>query len=258
MSFLRKGLFRFGKQPKGSLPTILAILGGGGVIVTTVLAVKATPPALEKIHEDSKQAHDGDPEAYTPAEAVKSAWKFYIPAGTAGIATIASIMTGTVISNRRQASLLGAYTVLKRSYAEYKKYTKEILGENMEKNISKAVEYTTAETPKDTNKAEELLFYEEISGRYFNATMVEVLDALYHFNRNFVLRGYSKLNKLYEFLSLEQTLTGEEIGWSMGAGFERYGYQWIDFDLTLTKTDDGLECYDISFPFGPTNDYLDV
>lgn len=55
-------------------PTILSGLGAAGVIVTSVLAVRATPKALRKIRADSKTNHDGDPEAYSKLEAVKSAW----------------------------------------------------------------------------------------------------------------------------------------------------------------------------------------
>lgn len=43
-------------------PTILSGLGAAGVIVTSVLAVRATPKALRKIRADSKTNHDGDPE----------------------------------------------------------------------------------------------------------------------------------------------------------------------------------------------------
>lgn len=40
-------------------PTILSGLGAAGVIVTSVLAVRATPKALRKIRADSKTNHDG-------------------------------------------------------------------------------------------------------------------------------------------------------------------------------------------------------
>lgn len=69
-------------------PTILSGLGAAGVIVTSVLAVRATPKALRKIRADSKTNHDGDPEAYSKLEAVKSAWVCYIPAAISGTATI--------------------------------------------------------------------------------------------------------------------------------------------------------------------------
>lgn len=52
-------------------PTILSGLGAAGAIVTSVLAVRATPKALRKIRADSKTNHDGDPEAYSKLEAVE-------------------------------------------------------------------------------------------------------------------------------------------------------------------------------------------
>ena len=68
-------------------PTILSGLGAAGVIVTSVLAVRATPKALRKIRADSKVNHDGDPEAYSKLEAVRSAWVCYIPTAISGTAS---------------------------------------------------------------------------------------------------------------------------------------------------------------------------
>ena len=63
---------------KQALPTILCVASVFGTIGAVISAVKATPKAVEKIKEDSRKAHNGDPEAYTKKEAVVSAWKYYI------------------------------------------------------------------------------------------------------------------------------------------------------------------------------------
>ena len=44
-------------------PTILSCLAAAGVIGTAILAARSTPKALWKIREDSKEKHDGDPNA---------------------------------------------------------------------------------------------------------------------------------------------------------------------------------------------------
>ena len=59
-------------------PTILSGFGAAGVIATSILAVKATPKAIRRIRNDSCVKHDGDPNAYSKLEAVRSAWVCYI------------------------------------------------------------------------------------------------------------------------------------------------------------------------------------
>ena len=101
------------------------------------------------------------------------------------------------------------------------------------------------------------LFFEEYSGRFFESTEEDVVLAEYHFNRNFVLRGYAELNELYEFLNLSPTESGAVLGWSIGAGEVFYGYQWIDFEHRKVIREDGAEYYAITMPFIPTADYMD-
>ena len=96
------------------------------------------------------------------------------------------------------------------------------------------------------------MFYDSFSQRYFTSTMSSVLNAQYHVNRNFVLKGWSNLNELYDFLGLEKHSGGDIIGWSADEMFEGGLTPWIDFENRLVKMDDGLECYIISTLFEPT------
>ena len=84
-------------------PEILTGIGIAGMVTTTVLAVKATPKALELIEEekraqnrallDEAEKTDSDNAAHVsrlkPIETVKVAWKPYIPAMLTGMASIA-------------------------------------------------------------------------------------------------------------------------------------------------------------------------
>ena len=107
----KPNLQRFAQRSKIYLrkasPTILSGLGAAGVIATSVLAVRATPKALRKIRADSKVNHDGDPEAYSKLEAVRSAWVCYIPAAISGTATIFCIFGANVLSKHQQAAQIG-------------------------------------------------------------------------------------------------------------------------------------------------------
>ena len=241
--------------------TILSIIGSGGVIVTTILAIRATPKAYELIKADSRFNHDGDPYAYTKLEAIQSAWKCYIPTAISCIGTIFCIFGSDIISRNNKEALIGAYTLLSNSYEEYKSKMRELYGDEADKEVRGAMIRSKVDDNTGLMLSDEkFLFFEEYYGEFFTRTKEEVLLAEYHFNRNYQLRGYANLNELYALLDLHpaNTLFGETVGWSVEAGECYYGYSWIDFDHELVTLDDGLECIYIHFPFPPTADYLDM
>ena len=99
---------------------------------------------------------------------------------------------------------------------------------------------------------DKVVFYEELSGESIVCYEREIMDAEYHLNRNFALRGYAALNEFYEFLGLPKTDYGDAVGWSMS-----YGYSWIDFEHRLINRDDGgTPIYSIDMIFPPDDDYL--
>jgi hypothetical protein len=243
---------------KRSSPTILTCFSIVGVVGTTVLAVKATPKAVELIKNDSRRNHDGDPYAYTKLEAVQSCWQCYIPAALIGLSTIACIFGANVLSKHNQASLVSAYALLNQSYQQYRNAAKAVYGEDADEKIkieaAKNVYVSAAgcHIYDPESESEEILFYDSFCQRYFTSTMSSVLNAQYHVNRNFALRGWSDLNELYDFLGLEQYSGGDVIGWSADEMIEGGLTPWIDFENRLVKMDDGLECYIISTLFKPT------
>lgn len=244
---------------KRSSPAILTCLGAVGVITTAVLAVKSTPRASELIKADSRANHDGDPHAYTKLEAIQSCWKCYIPATLIGLSTIACIFGANVLNKRNQASLASAYAMLNESYQKYRKAAKSVYGEDADSRIMAEVakeKYISADGyslySPDLDDGEQALFYDSYSNRYFTSTMSSVINAQYHVNRNFALRGWSDINELYDFLGLEERSGGDVIGWSSDEMIEGGLTPWIDFENRLVEMDDGLECYIISTLFEPT------
>lgn len=228
--------------------------------MTTVVAVKETPKALKKIEKAEKEKG----EELTTLEKVKVTTPTYIPAALIGAGTIACIIGSNVISRQQQAALMSAYALLDNSYKEYKKKLVELYGEEAHQNIVDAIAvekakevgiraegcFTSCNLALDEMCGEPVLFYEEYSGRYFESTIEQVITAEYHLNRNFVLRGYTVVNELFEFLGLEPTDYGSEVGWAVEDEF-----YWIDFNHRKVVLDDGLECYIIETPWGPSTDF---
>ena len=235
--------------------TILTCIGAIGVVGTAILAVKATPKALELL-ETAKEEKGED---LTTLEVVQTAGPAYIPTVVMGASTIACIFGANVLNKKHQAALTSAYALIDNAYKEYRNKVKEMLGEKTDQRIRDAIAldhredidvYTPGYGSIDTS-GELRLFYEEHRGRYFEATMESVINAEYHFNRNFAMRGYAFLNEFYQFLGLEETEAGNVLGWDCQRLIEDYEAVWIDFDHRLVPLEDGMECYIIEMPIPP-------
>lgn len=246
---------------KKNSATILTVAAAAGVITTSVLSAKATIKASRVLAHKEKEKG----EKLTLEETISATWTIYIPPFVAGMSTIACVFGANILNQRQQASLASAYSLIENSYKEYKAKLKELYGEEAHNNIIDAVAakkcedvYISAgglesaynqEIESDT---EPRLFYDEYSGRYFESTIEKVLLAEYHLNRNYILRGFARLNDFYEFLGLEQTDYDEAVGWDICS--EIY---WIDFNhrKTLIGDDnDSFECYVIEMPYYPSED----
>lgn len=248
---------------KRNAPTILTTLGGVGVVVTSVLAVKATPRAID-ILEKEKEVKG---EKLTKMEIVKAAGPVYIPAAISGVGTLACIFGANVLNKNQQAALASAYALIDNSFKDYKRKLKDIYGEEAHNNVVNAIAVEKAQDMRirtenmcmecdlsiEESGSEPRLFYDMHSERYFESTIERVMDAEYHLNRNYILRGYAYLNEFYEFLGIEETDYGSVLGWAPNDD----GMYWIDFNHRKTVLDDGLEIYIIDMPFEPTYDFFE-
>lgn len=242
----RSGLFL-----RRNSSTILTCVGGVGVIVTSVLAVKATPKALELL--ERAEAEKG--EKLTKLEVVKVAGPSYIPAAAVGVSTIACIFGANILNKRQQASLASAYALLDNSYKEYKKKVTEMYGEDADRTVREEIAKDTYEEKNIAYDGEKQLFYDQFSGRYFESTMADVIRAEYKINQKISSYGGADLNEFYEALDIPQEDYGVSLGWSIGSLMSTTWSQWLDFTHEKVMLDDNLECYIISFSADPMYDY---
>lgn len=243
---------------KKNSATILTVAAAAGVITTSILSAKAAIKASRVLaHKEEEKG-----EKLTLEETISAVWTIYIPPIVAGGSTIACVFGANILNQRQQASLASAYALVDSSYKEYKAKLKELYGEEAHNNIVDAIAaeecdevhisaegLTSAYTQEIESDAEPRLFYDEYSGRYFETTIEKVLLAEYHLNRNYILRGFARLNEFYEFLGLEPTDYGETVGWDICS--EIY---WIDFNhrkAFIGDDNDGFECYIIEMPYYP-------
>lgn len=202
-------------------PEILTGIGIAGMVTTTVLAVKATPKALELIKEDSRDNHDGDPYAYTKVEAVKSAWKCYIPATISGAVSIACIVGATSVNARRNAALATAYKIAETSLHEYRDKVVETIGEKKEKVIRDNIHQDRVDkNPVSRNEViitgkGKTLCYDTISGRYFDSDIEDIKKAVNELNHRMLLENYISLSEFYDEIGLSHTKNSDDLGWNL-------------------------------------------
>ena len=235
--------------------TILTVLGGVGVVVTSVLAVKATPKAMRLINEAEQEKG----EELTKWEIVQSAGPVYLPSLVMGIATIACIFGANVIGRRQQAALASAYALLDQTHKEYKRKVVDVYGSGVDQKVRTEIAKDHYDEEEFEDEYEEddskILFYDQFSRRYFRSTMKEVLKAEYNTNRQLAVNTGVYLNEFYEFLDLAPITAGKELGWSIGILKSHYWASWIEFDHEKFETDDGLEGYIIQMRYEPVIDF---
>ena len=243
--------------------TVLTCIGGIGVIATTVTAVQATPKAIALLEKAKKEKG----EELTKLDKIKITGTTYIPTIIMGIGTITCIFGANVLNKRTQAALVSAYTMIDSSYREYRQKLKELYGEEAHEKIVDAIAIEKAEDmyvrnaymcgtcdlTSDKSCSDPVVFYDEHSGRFFESTIEQVINAEYHLNRNYILRGYSFLNEFYEFLGIEETDYGSVLGWTPTDD----GEYWIEFNHRKAIGKDGKEFYVIEMPFEPSYDFLE-
>ena len=234
--------------------TILTVAGGVGVAATSVMAVKATPKAMQLL----KEAEEQKGEKLTKIETVKVAAPVYIPSVAVGVGTIICIFGANALSKRQQATLMSAYALLDQSYKDYKNKVEDIYGEDADAKIKTEIakdKYEESNIPpvEEGNK----LFYDFFSNRYFESTNFKVQQAEYNLNRHLAMKDYATLNEFYELLGLPPIDVGEEYGWTPGACLDMYWQSWIDFSHEHIEMEDGLECCVITMQTEPILNFYD-
>ena len=215
-------------------PEILTGVGIAGMITTTVMAVKATPKALELIEdaERNKYAEVNQDtssigrEKLTAVETVKAAWKPYIPAMITGVASVGCLVGGSSIHARRNAALATAYQISSTALKEYRAKVVETIGEKKERVIhDKIAEDKIKEKPIQKS---EVIFtgkgdtncYDLLSGRAFKSDRNKIDRAMNNLNYRMSsgMEMYVSLNEFYDDVGLSRIPVGDDIGWRVDRG----------------------------------------
>lgn len=236
-------------------PEILTGIGIAGMITTTIMAVRATPKALTIIGEREVDEN----RKLSKVEVVKATWTCYIPSAVVGGASIACLVGSTSVNLRRNAALAAAYSCAETALREYQDKVVEVIGEKKEQTIRDAVAKERIE--KRPVSEQQILYtghgdtlcYDAWCSRYFKSDIEVIRRAIHELNDRLRTDNYISLNEFYDAIGLEESKTGEILGWNIGKGYIQLAFSSV-LASDLTPFPD-TPCLVIDFRVPPQYEY---
>ena len=231
-------------------PEILTGFGVAGMITTTVLAVKATPKALQILEE--KKKHNPD---IPKVEIVKSCWKCYAPAVITGIVSTACLIGANSVNARRYAALTTAYKLSETALSDYKEKVIETIGEKREQTVrDKVAAKNIEQNPVQENEVIHTgngttLCFDPMTSRYFYSSIESIRGAAVNVKEMLLhgAWGCASLNEFYDELSLPHAEVGDILGWNTD--------NLIAIDISSHITDKGQPAAVIVYSTRPVYEY---
>lgn len=201
-------------------PGILTGLGVAGTVTTAVLAGRAAYSlALQVSVEENKIDSKGNYIELSPKQKFDMGWKEFIPAAAVGAVTVTSIIMANQIGSRRTAAITAAFKLSEQISEEYKEKVVKTLGAQKEEKMRSelAAEQMEKNPPPDNLvivTGSDVLFLDELSGRYFHCDMEKVRKAVNEINHQVNNHFHASLTEFYEKIGLDGTSFSDSIGWN--------------------------------------------
>ena len=242
-------------------PEIRMILGIGGMITTVIFAVKATPAALELIHEarvkkSIKKDAPNHPELekLTPVETVKAAWECYIPSAVIAGVSIYCLASSMDVSLERTAALATAYGISESAMKTYQEKVIETIGPKKEQEIRDEVAKDRL-NKREMTGSEVLLIedgktlcYDVYTDKFFHSDMHRIKQAVIDLNFTLLQEDFVPMADFYYEIGLNDIPAVSSFGWHIDQGQIELAYSSI-------LNAKGEPCLSIEFRTLPRNDF---
>lgn len=243
-----------GKFASKNAPALLIGTGAAGMLVTVVLAIKATPKAEKHIEEKKKELGVDE---LSKKDTVKACWKDYIPVAVGTVVSESCIIAGAIAGEKKAAGLLTMYTISEKALGDYK----DAIADTLTKTKKSEVDAKVAEknVNEDVQKYPDLyervpegmtVFIDGCTKQHFVSTIPDVKAAIAKVNEEAAENGigWRDLNDiLWEFKELDPSVdrVDLDIGWP----------NKVIYDLMPVKLPDdkGVAIY-ISYPTWPSSE----
>ena len=244
-------------------PEILTGVGVAGMITSTILAVKATPKALELMDDEVRRQNrelvnnaQGETvnqiSKLNAVDTIKVAWKPYVPAALTCVASATCIIGASAVNAKRNAALATAYAISERTLIRYRDKVIDTIGEKKEKEVREKI--AQDEVNKVTNKEVivtskgNTLCVDAISGRCFKSDMNAIQKTVNELNRRMTHENYISLEEFYYELGLEPTKNSSRLGWNLDDGL-------IEINFSSCLNSDGEPCLYVDYMVSPRYEY---
>lgn len=227
-------------------PEILLGIGLGGMVATIMLAIKATPKAMDSINKKKKEKSK---DKLDFKETVGATWKYYIPVLLTGITASACIIGSNAIKTKRNYALAALATASETALKSYTEKVIETVGEKKEREIRNQVSQSIIdERPIRNNEVlitskGNTLFYDPKSDRYFTSDWDQIAKIENQINFRLRSEHFIPLNELYYSLGLNPIDCGKLLGWSIDKGLLEF--KGPDVCLTPDKRAAIVLVYDV-------------
>lgn len=243
---------QIGKTITRNSPALLTALGVGGLLATVIMAIKATPKALEALdyERDFRRLEEHDTEPLEFMDVLELTWKFYVPTILMGGTTIACMISSNHILLRRNAALASLYSITEKALHEYQEQVVEKIGEKKEAQIQEELaQKKLNDHPVDSSSIiitgkGTFPCFDMFSARYFEGDVETIRQKVNTFNQRLLREGWLNINEFYYELGLEPIELGEEFGW-----IAEYGM--LEPRYTTKFTTDGRPCLVLDYMVKP-------
>lgn len=206
------------KTLKAYSPEVLTGLSISGVVTTAYLTGKATVQATKVSTWETGGPETKEERYERYKENIKRSWKFYIPAGASGIATVGCILAVQRVGSRRAAAAATAYAIAERTLSEYRDQVVEEFSKTRDQKImDKVVQDRVDEKPPSNqiviSGSGRVLCCELFTHRYFYSDMETLKKAQSWVNNRVLGDLYVMMSEFYDHIGLEHTSQSDYLGW---------------------------------------------
>lgn len=236
-------------------PGILTGLAVAGTVTTAILTGRAAYSsalrikAEELVFAGGQVVGSGDP--LLPKEKFQLVWKNFIPPAVMGVVTITSVIMANQIGSRRAAALAAAFKISEELSEEYKERVTKALGKKKEEEVRAELASDRINRIPESGlivvAGSETVFFDELSGRVFQADMDRVKKAVNDINHKVNNYYHASVSDFYDELGLPHTQFSDDFGWNSD--------ELLNVTYTATMYQEGKVAVAISYNHKPIHGY---
>ena len=240
------------KSASKNAPLIMTCVGVVSIVSTAILAVTATPKAMDVIENgrdilDDKEITAEEAKQVRKQMILRIAKCYWKPAASAALG-ITAVIFANRIQHKRYLGLASAYAISIKELADWKETARELklINKNGEQKIRDKLAEKKVKEAKDKPKQQVIftgtgddLFMDEWSGQIFKSSVTEVDRAVNDWNGKMLREDQVTLNDLYYLLGIKEVPAGD-LGFEASYGLVDvvYGSALVDGKAYITMAFD--------------------